>query len=152
MSQQMTDPFIWNRKEYVFLGADDVYSLFDPNKYDLEPTEPDTSCYKGFIAHFLVKNNQIYISKLEVYCEDGHYPIINNVKPHKKMFDSFWVYKNLNLKLNYTGTIIIGTELSEAYIGRAFTGPHSYKQTYDLDFVDGLLVSSKESTGNYFGF
>ena len=152
MSQQMTDPFVWNNKEYVFCGADDIYSLFDPSKFELTPTAPHSACWKGFVVHFLVKDRRLYISKLEVYCEDGNYPPINNVYPHKKLLGSFYVYNHLNLPLTYTGGIVIGTNLLERFIGRAFTGPHSYENTFDLYFENGVLMSHEESTGNYFGF
>ncbi|MBR5527569.1 MAG: hypothetical protein IKV97_01100 [Clostridia bacterium] len=152
MCQQRTDPFVWDNKEYVFLHADDVYSLFDPDGYGLVPSEPDTSCYKGFIVHFKLKKSQLYLSKLEVYCEDGNYPLINKVKAHKELFDSFYVYRNLNLPLKYTGNIVIGTELKERYRGRTFTGLHSYEKTYDLHFVNGVLGNYVDSSDKYFGF
>lgn len=151
MSQQMTDPFVWDGKEYVFLGADDVYSLFDPEAFGLKPTWPITSCMKGFIVHFELKNDRLSISKLEVNCKDDKYPPINNVAAHADEADLFHVYDNLELQLNYTGIIVIGTSLLNRYIGRAFTGSHSYMQTFDLHFTDGVLISCEESTGNYEG-
>ena len=152
MSQQMADPFVWDNKEYVFIGADDVYTLFDTSTFGLKPTAPHTACWKGFVIHFLLKNNQLYISKLEVYCEDNNYPSINNIDAYKEENESFYMYDSLNLPLTYTGNIVIGTKLLDRYVGRAFTGAHSYENTYDLHFVDGILESYLDSTGKYSGF
>lgn len=59
---------------------------------------------------------------------------------------------NLNIKLDYSGTIIVGRELKKRFLGRAFTGPYSYAKTYELMFEEGILLDSKETSGTYFGF
>lgn len=61
MTAQMKDPFIWNQKKWTFIGADDVYSLFDPQKYGLTPTMANTACYKGFIIQFAVIDNSLFL-------------------------------------------------------------------------------------------
>ena len=64
MTAQVTDPFFWKGKKYVFNGADDIYSLFDPEAYGLHPEMMSTACYKGFIITFRVRYNQLYIDEL----------------------------------------------------------------------------------------
>ena len=66
MSQQMTDPFIWNDEEWIFLRADDVYALFDPQKYGLNPSPMTTACWKGFIIQFSVEHNELFLDKLYI--------------------------------------------------------------------------------------
>lgn len=150
MSSQMTDPFKWNRKEYVFIGASDVYSLFDPEKYGLKPEAPHTACWKGFVIHFSVKNDQLYVDKLEVYCDNGIYPVINDVKPKDRTrFSGFYVYNGLKMPLKYTGSIIIGKHLKERFQNSAFTGPYSYDITYQLEFTEGILSDYKETSGTH---
>lgn len=152
MSQQMADPFVWNQGEYVFLGASNVYDLFDPEAYGLKPEAPHTACWKGFIVHFLLKKNQLFIDKLEVNCENDEYPDINGVVAKKSILsDSFHVYSKLKMPVKYTGTVIVGKELKERFFGRAFTGPHSYATTYELEFEEGVLLDYKETSGIYHG-
>ncbi len=151
MSQQMTDPFIWENEEWIFLRADNIYSLFNPESFGLTPTEPHTACWKGFIAHFKVSDNDLYLHHLQVYCKNGKYPPINGITPKKD--NEFMLYKNLNLKLSsYSGTIIIGKEMYNNFMGRAFTGPHSYSMTLELDVQNGKIISSKDTSGTYTGF
>ena len=154
MSEQIPDPFFWNDEEWVFLEADDVYSLFDPEKFGLSPSMDSTACYKGFVIQFKIIDNVLIFDKLSVYCENNIYPTINGIeaKPSKEEWTSMKVYENINLKLNYSGTIIIGKNMESRFHGRAFTGPYSYETTFELKFKKGQLVSSKETSGSYFGF
>ena len=76
MTQQMTDPFTWNDEEYVFSGADDIYSLFDPEAFRFHPDMISTACYKDFIISFGVRDDRLLIDQLDIYCQDGIYPTI----------------------------------------------------------------------------
>jgi len=151
MSQQVTDPFIWEKEEWIFLGADNVYDLFDPEKYGLSPEAPHTACWKGFVVTFELKNGQLYLKRLLVNTKDDVYPSINGISAIKSGM-SFHEYKDLNIKLGYSGTIIVGQNMKNEFRGRAFTGPHSYSKTYELEFSEGLFKHSKETSGSYFGF
>ena len=44
MTMQVQDSFIWKKKEYKFVGADDIYPLFDPAKFGFDPEEVNTAC------------------------------------------------------------------------------------------------------------
>ena len=151
MSQQVTDPFIWEGDEWTFLGADNVYDLFNPEAFGLKPEAPHTACWKGFVVTFETESSELYLKELLVNTEDDVYPDINGIKAiDDKM--SFHAYKDLDIKLNYSGTILVGREFKEEFIGRAFAGPHSYAKTYELVFEEGILLDSKDTSGTYFGF
>jgi len=150
MSQQVTDPFIWEGEEWIFLRADDIYSLFDPEKYGLKPEAPHTACWKGFVVSFELKDNRLYLKNLLVNTADDEYPDINGVSAAKSGI-SFHEYKNLDIELLYSGTIIVGKKMKKEFLGRAFTGPHSYSKTYELKFEEGMLKNSVETSGSYCG-
>jgi hypothetical protein len=155
MSEQIRDPFMWDDmpdSELVFISAENIYSLFDPEKYGLQPSMVHTACYKGFIVYFALKNNQLYIDQLEVYCKNRIYPLINGIRSKRQLHNTMRVYKNLNLALNYSGTVIIGTDFDEYYSDRAFTGAHCYHETYELYFSNGKLIDYRETSGEYSGF
>lgn len=153
MSEQMTDSFEWNKKEYIFIGASDVYKLFDPEEYGLKPTAPHTACWKGFIIHFAVRKGQLYLDKLEVNCANGIYPVINRVKAKDKTKgSSFHVYNKLKMPLRYTGTIMIGKNLFAGSRNRTFFGRYSYDYIYELEFEKGILLDFKETSNTYHRF
>ena len=70
----------------------------------------------------------------------------------KKTEYALYNYKDLDIKFSCTGTIIVGREFKKGFIGRAFTGPHSYAKTYELIFEEGILLDFKDTSGTYFGF
>lgn len=151
MSQQVTDPFIWEGDEWTFLGADNVYDLFDPKAFGLKPEAPHTACWKGFVVTFETESSELYLKELLVNTADDVYPDINGVKAIDNQM-SFHAYKDLDIKFSCIGTIIVGREFKKGFIGRAFTGPHSYAKTYELIFEEGILLDFKDTSGTYFGF
>lgn len=152
MSHQTLDPFFFNDEKYDFLRAENIYSLFDPEKYGLVPEEPITSCMKGFLITFSVKENTLFWDNLEVYCENGVYPPINGVQAKGDQDSLFMCYDGINMKMDYSGTIIIGKNMIEKFWGRAFTGPHCYETTFELTFENGQLVECRETSGEYDGY
>ena len=152
MTKQVTDPFVWKDEEYVFNGADNVYSLFDPEALGLHPEAPTTACWKGFVIFFIVKDDRLFVDQLDVFCPDNAYPTINGVEAKAGGIMGMRRYEHLDMPCDYTGTIVISKNLKEGYEHRAFTGPHSYQTSFDLDFENGKLVSYRETTGNYSGF
>ena len=62
------------------------------------------------------------------------------------------LYKNIGLKLEYSGVITIGKNLLPEFFESAFTGAYSYKKTYELTFEDGILLESKNTSSSYHGF
>lgn len=150
MCQQLSDPFLWKNEEWVFLLADDAYSLFDPEQYGLLPTAPHTACSKGFNIQFRVTKKQLYLDRLQVYCASNDYPPINGIEAVSGD-DNMRIYNDLNTKLPYSGVIIIGKDFKSEYKGRYGTWPHFFAATYDLTFRDGRLVKVKNTSGQYFG-
>jgi len=156
MTMQARDPFFWEDEEWVFLGAEDVYTLFDPKDYGLEPSAPITSCWKGFIISFALKGKELFLDQLKVYCENGIYPDINGVSADSPDPNGigFHPYRNVALRLHYSGTITIGQGFSRdpRYAMRAFTGPHMYERVHELVFEDGVLQKDTDTSGTYTGF
>lgn len=152
MTMQVTDPFVWNDEEWFFLGAENVYSLFDPEQYGLYPQMASTACYKGFIMKFRIDNQQLMLDELQIYCGDNPYPPVNGVDALPPDSMGLRLYKNINLFLPYSGVITIAKNLNERFFGRAFIGPHAYKTVFELTFENGQLKGQKETSGTYKGF
>ena len=153
MTMQVPDSFIWKNKEYKFVGADNIYQLFDPAKFGFVPEEIDTAWWKGFVIYFIVnENDELILNRLDIHDRNDNYPQINGVEGYKDRY-GYHIYKNINLPLNnYSGTIIIADDLKKRFIGRAFIGPHSYNTTYELEIKDGKVIEYKETSGIYKGF
>lgn len=149
---QVPDSIIWKKKRYKFVGADNIYELFDPSKFGFEPEAIDTACWKGFIIYFIVnQNDELILNRLDINDSNDNYPLINGIKGCENR-EGYHIYKNINLLLNnYSGTIIIAKKLKKRFIGRAFMGPHSYNITYELEIKNGKVIGYKDTSGTYEG-
>ena len=152
MTAQLTDPFILEFDEWVFLGADDVYALFDPKDYGLAPAAPSTACWKGFVVGFRVTGKQLYLDGLKVYCKDGSYPPINGVTPDGDDDHGMKVYNNIDLPLKDSGVVVIGKDMFPGERYRSFIKPDAFEKTLDLTFRDGLLTNIQDTSGTYSRF
>ncbi len=153
MTMQVPDSFIWKKKEYKFVGADDIYQLFDPAKFGFDPEEVDTACWKGFVIYFIVnENDELILDRLDIHDRNNNYPSINGIEGYEDGY-GYRIYKNINLPLySYSGKIIIADNLQKRFIGRAFIGPHFYNKVYELEIKNGKVIGYKDTSGTYEGF
>lgn len=113
MTVQIRDTFVWKKKQYYFETAKDYSSirLFEPKDYGFVPFAPHTACWKGFVLHFRInEEDELLIDTLEINDANNYYPEINGVKAvkDKELNCCFHIYNNLNLKLTkYSGEIYI---------------------------------------------
>jgi uracil-DNA glycosylase len=130
----------------------DIYSL------GFKPTEFSTACWRGYIATYAIYRNNLVLKNL--YTNNGsnlknEAPKLNNKLPEISI-DEEWVseetrknrrefkYRNVNLPVLYTGSIIITKDfIWDRYIHMGFQSPFSYEIVIQLTFKDGKIISSK---------
>lgn len=138
MTDQVPTQYVRFRgKSYILLTADKaLFSLWD---HDIHPEDTDSSNWAGFVAHFDIHDEQLYLDYLTVGhtpparkrvqrspSEDRHQldaaldeligdyylPPLNDVAPTDAGM-GYWHYENINLALDYTGTMTLGGESSQ---------------------------------------
>jgi len=130
----------------------DIYSL------GIKPTEFSTACWRGFIATYAINRGKLVLKKL--YTNNGNEikneaPLINNKSPEisvpKGLIDGYkdtwkeFTYKNINLLVPYTGSILITKDfIFGRYVHMGFQSPFSYEIVIQLTFKDGKLISAKD--------
>jgi hypothetical protein len=121
MTAQIHDKFIYKRAEYCISALEfpdaciDIYSLLG-----FVPRSITTACWRGYVATYALKKGMLVLKKL--YTNNGNnieneIPRINNKLPEisirKGLIDEFkntlrdFTYKNIDLKIQYTGSIVI---------------------------------------------
>jgi hypothetical protein len=129
----------------------DIYSL------GIKPTEFSTACWRGFVATYATNRGKLVLKKL--YTNNGNEikneaPLINNKSPEisvpKGLVDEYkdtwkeFTYKNINLPIPYSGSIIITKDfIWDKYVHMGFQSPFSYEIVMQLTFKDGKLITSK---------
>ena len=130
----------------------DIYSL------GIRPVEFSSACWRGFVATYAINRKKLVLKKL--YTNNGNEinnkaPLINNKSPEisvpKDLIDELketrkdFTYKNINLIIPYTGSIIITKDfIWDRYVHMGFQSPFSYEVVIQLTFKDGNIISYKD--------
>ncbi|GBU29038.1 hypothetical protein R84B8_02600 [Treponema sp. R8-4-B8] len=128
----------------------DIYSL------GIKPIASSTACWRGFVATYAINRGNLVLKKLYTNNGKGNdIPLINNKSPEratqKVLADCYkntlvdFTYKNVNLFIPYTGSILITRNfIRERYVHMGFQSPFSYEIVIQLTFKDGKFISSKD--------
>jgi hypothetical protein len=142
MTGQISDSFLYNGEEYFIVGIDGN-ELFDPLSFDIETIPASTACWRGFQAFYSINEEVLVLQNLFISMKEKKE--INGNKPSKG--ESFFKYQfpELNLKMNFTGTILVARNfIQEMYIHMGFQRPMSYENVLELHFVKGKLTREKD--------
>jgi len=160
MSAQEKDIFIYNGISYYLVGVDPIANFFSINDLGIYPVEFSTANWRGFIATFTVYQDQLMLKDLITNNgnrEDSIIVKINGISPSvhipEKAPESTkwrdWYYDNVNLKIPYTGKVMI-TDRYNNYGHTAFYEPPSYfGNIIELCFTDGIFTEENFRNNEY---
>jgi len=142
MTAQISDIIFYSNNQYSIVALEKELP-FHPKNYGLEPQPVSTACYRGYYCEYSLIENQLVLSKLNIGLKEDK-PAINGIQPQKgKHFETsgFWEYNDLNIPIDYSGGMVIGSQLIlEFYIHMGFQRPHSFKEVFELIIDKGKLI------------
>ena len=156
MTAQIPDGFSLNNRAYSIVGVNGN-GLFNPTSMGLIPQGVFTACWRGYICRYALKNDRLVLDELDITLGDFegekgeflyHDPEIKGVKP--KVWDEgeyFFsnTYKGLDLKVEFTGGILIGSEfIDELYVHMGFHPAWKYREVVELLFEVGTLSKKRD--------
>lgn len=148
MTAQIGDQFRYKNAEFE-ITAQRPHLQFNPLDYGIIPEAACTACWRGFWCVYDISPDGIFLSDLYINSAVDYYPEICGVRPEKRAEDDFLsymghqLYKGLNIKIPYTGKILIGDNfLRLFYIHNGFQCPWGYRKLIELVFEDGKLVAA----------
>lgn len=155
MTAQMHDAINFQGHEYDLVGINGS-QLFNPESFGFKPTGRVTSCGRGFVCHYILVDNVLTLNKLDV--SYGHLgktkfspkrcPVINGVAPiytgdRNAYFNN--VYENLNLKIEFTGRILLADGfINKLYVHMGFHPAWKYWTIYELTFDSGQMINVQD--------
>ena len=156
MTSQVQNLVFYKDKEYE-LCASAPHEIFDPRLYGLNPKGVATNCHCGWQATLDI-SEWLSLKQLSVYHDTGlrirdrfpNGPSINGVSPEKSVATIFnCFYDNLNLTLDYTGSILVGKDRSTSVKGRPMGGSAFwiYDSLLELSFKSGRQYAEKDLSG-----
>ena len=138
MTWWATDTMVLNDKDYSIIKPMELVNFREDYNLDWEVY---TTARNGCDATFIVKDNLLILDELSVYLgKVADYPMINGVKPSAFLYDDVPTYKDIGLRVKYTGMCLIGQNRVDFM---------KWKENIILEFKDGLLLEiqkSKKST------
>ncbi len=143
MTAQVPDQFKFNEEEYSIIGVKDSH-LFNPKDFNLKPRMASTACYRGFVVEYNCKNNELIVENLLINLEKPSK--INGIKPKKiYSYGLKYLYENLNLKLNFTGKILIARDfIDEMYVHMGYQRPIAFKKVIELQIEKGTIINTTD--------
>lgn len=124
-----------------------------PGAFGITPHRNSTACWAGYWCVYEITDAGIFLKDLFVFNRKGHYPDINGIsvsrEPDGTLQDYMGhaVYQNLNIKLPYTGKILVGRDfLDEYYIHMGHQRAFAYKTLVELVFEGGTLVQTNDQS------
>lgn len=150
MTAQIGDRYIFEDNSYTISAISKPIG-FDPYDYDLYPVMMSTACHRGYWCNYKITSDGIYLDKLYIHCANNDYPEINgkgierdaNGEPLEYM--GFMVYSNLDLKIKYTGEILVGDGfIVDYYRHIGYQKFYSYKVLKEFVFSRGELLEIKD--------
>lgn len=148
MTAQVGDRFKYQECDYTIIALSDPIH-FEPADYGITPEAVCSACWRGFWCEYDISNEGIILRDFYVNSKDDHYPEINGVLPvigAKKTREHFrymghHLYKDVNIKMNYTGKILVGKDfMKEYYLHMGFQRAWAYKVLTEFVFEDGCLL------------
>src|SRR5262245_44365212 len=138
MTAQMHDRVNYQAQQYNLVGVNGS-ELFNPETFGFKPTGRVTNCWRGFVCHYILLDNTLMLNKLDVsYGQLGRTkfspkrcPEINNMTPiytedRNAHFNN--VYESLNLKIEFTGGILISDGfINDLYVHMGFHPGWKYR-------------------------
>ena len=143
MSGQMADVIVIDDEEFAVIEpAPGV--LFDPLAHDLRPVMTHTANTRGVLARYRVEDGTLLLSDLQV----GHLeapPAIGSIEATTDEYGQVWTYLDLDLPIDWTGDLLVGTDMiEELYIHAGFSPVWHYERVIAFDVEDGTVVGSED--------
>ena len=146
MTAQIGDIYRFKKNRYTIIAMSKPIN-FHPSHYGFKPTAPHTACWRGYCCEYIIKQDGLYLDKLEINCADGHYPALFGICADEspEIRGSMKVYRNLNHRINFTGNLVVGSGFIDAYyIHMGFQQAWAYKKVLEFLFDHEQQVTVKD--------
>ena len=151
MTAQVGDKFFMKGKNYSIVAMTTPLE-FHPSKLGITPQYVTTACWAGFWCVYNVTEEGIFLKDLYVNSKDDNYPKIEGIdaieeEPNSYSYMGHHLYKNLNMKIDYTGKILVGRNfINEYYIHMGYQRPWAYEVLIELVFENGKLIEKNDES------
>ena len=145
MTSQITDTFLFKGDEYSLIAMKGG-NLATPEQFGMEASSYSTACYRGYFATYELINNLLFLREFALHEKDNNYLTIDGIIPNKKSNSDdlnyrIRCYKNLNLKILFTGKIRLAKDfIKEFYVHMGYQKATAFKTVLDFTLQGGQMI------------
>jgi flavorubredoxin len=155
MTEQIPDSFEYDGRNYSIVDVNGD-GLFNPFQYGMEPISWCTVCWSGYLCTYKIQHKMLYLNTFEVCLTE---PSFDKTEEVKKVYapniegyipidtsnskDTYfeYLYKNINLPIDFTGNFLIGDDSIDDSWDWEFDHPmYRYRNVLELTFQSGVLM------------
>jgi hypothetical protein len=142
MTAQIPDELILNGESFSLVGLKGK-GLTNPEDLGITPYFSCTACWRGFVMKYNFIKNQMILDELKVNIPD---PLkINGVKPQQGNDLFKFHYKNLNLHVKFTGSILLAKDFIQSmYVHMGYQRPIAFKIVIEIEIENGEIIALKD--------
>jgi hypothetical protein len=148
VTAQIHDKVHYRFVEYSLLGADGG-RLPTPFDFGILPTMMHTGCVRGYLLAFAIESERLFLREMTVRSMDKTYPPIAGRQPEISPYSDA-VYKDLDLPLDFSGGMLLGTDfIRERYVHMGFQSPSSFRKVVGLRFERGKVIEMRDRSREF---
>lgn len=143
MSGQMADVIVIDDEEFAVVDPDPG-TLFDPLDHGLRPVMTHSANMRGVLARYRITDGALLLSDLQI----GHLdqpPDVGGVEPTTDEYGQVWTYLGLDLPVEWSGDLLVGTDLIlDLYVHAGYPPVWHYERVMAFDVEAGTVVGSED--------
>jgi len=142
LTAQIPDEFILDGEKFSLVGLKGQ-GLTKTEDLGISPYFTCTACWRGYVMKYVFTNKCLIIDEMLVNVDDP--PEINSIKPQQGNDLFKYHYKNLNLKTNFTGKILLAKDFIQSmYVHMGFQRPMAFKTVVEIELKHGEIINLKD--------
>ena len=153
MTAQISDCCQFQGQDYCIAGISEG-TLFTPESLGMKPAGTCSACWRGYCISYGVLEDTLVVADLHVNLLSEWRgkvmkgPKINGKAPTLPEDEHDWFnnhYLGVNLKLDYSGGLLLATDfIDRYYVHMGFHPAWKYKVVIELVFEEGVLVKHQD--------
>jgi len=144
MTAQVNDTVKHDGIVYAIAGINGE-GLFDPSSLGIEPAGLCSACWRGFVCHYEVRDQELKLGELELSLDGrSQAPTVFGVAPGER---GLWgiPYRGIDHLIPYSGGLLLGDGfIEEMYVHMGFHPAYTYRRVQELNFELGLLTKATD--------
>src|SRR4051812_48640333 len=134
MTAQINDVVKYAGEDWKLAGANGG-RLFDPKAFGLQPREASSACWRGFICHYELRDDQLFLEEVQMALSSTPPPLLGRepeISIQKIGFNA--AYRDLGAHVAFSGGLLLARDfIREHYVHMGFHPAWKYATVIEAE-------------------